>query len=307
MKHILFFFLLFSSAGFGQTSGLQISIYNYYRYEDCSRIILIHDTDTLINETTDEDFDQLYDSLVSGPGYELRVLSCEGSDFFRYSKIFSLAADSITTLSLDPSRFTMETTPIDKKSGIGIARHKQETQLTLGYFNNRWVEKNPGVTSSLYAGFTQSGWLAFSRHTGLLVGGGLGLSHASISRDTTYMKQPELSKRYEYYNYLDGHFDVRFRFSTGNQQLDEFRPGKLLLDVGASYYLPLMFRHNAWYGGGKKMSNLGLHQFSDVRLYANLGFYTGMLFVEYRPFDFILGSYPEFPRYLVGFRIAFDS
>jgi hypothetical protein len=112
----------------------------------------------------------------------------------------------------------------------------------------------------------------------------------------------QFKKKYECYNYLDGHLDMKFRISSGNQQSLNNGSTKMLIDIGAIYNFPFIFKDVARYSDNKKITNSRLHQYTDVRAYVNIGFYPVVVFCEYRIFDFVIGNYPELPRYNAGIK-----
>jgi len=103
-------------------------------------------------------------------------------------------------------------------------------------------------------------------------------------------------------NYLDGHLEMKFRISSGNQQASTNISSKLTLDIGALYNAPIIFKHIVRYDNNKKIINNGLHQFTDFRAFVNFGYSEVLVYCEYRLFDFIIGNYPELPKYSRGLK-----
>jgi len=304
MIRLLFLSLLLSTSfsSFGQYAKLEITISGWYNGEpeDNYQLVISRfaaDTTVIVTEELDY-YEKELDSLLPGI-YNISISKMGNPPHLEYFRNFQLFPDSITVvhLSYGFSEYTRS------KAEDLYSTDKFDVQYSLGYFNNKWIEDHPAVTSHIYAGFSVGQWWAFSKHTGFILGGGAGLSHTSIARDTTFMNQPNLNKRYEYYTYLDLHVDAKLRLSTGNQQINEFCPSHWTIDIGASYYFPAMFKHIAWYSGNQKHTESFLHQYTDCRLFVNFGYSPVLLFAEYRPFNFILGKYPELPQFIFGVRL----
>lgn len=296
----LLFALLLSCTAFSQFARLQLEI-SIWPYElKCPEVTIYNETGAVYSDNIYAYFEEEIDSLAPGD-YWLALTDCTNSDLTLMATEFTLYADSATTLDLSYSTNVYRTAIADS-----VVKHRLDTQFELGYMNNKWAYDQPALTSSASFSFTQSAWFAFSRHMGILTGGGFGLTHSSIAQDTTFMEQPLLKKWYEYYNYLDLHVTAALRWSTGNQQR-EFEPSKWTLDIGASYHLPLLFKHVARYKGNQKFMEGGLHQFTDCRVFAGIGYSQCLFFAEYRLFDFILGSYPELPTWNFGLKIDIQN
>jgi hypothetical protein len=277
---------------------LYIASNSFGGYDNDYRVIVQRTTDTIVDARMDYDYDEMIDSLQPG-NYNLSVYSEFEGQHREFTRDFVLQADSITKLNIS---FYDDETVISVHDDLYSCEHV-DFVASLGYFNNKWLEDKPAVTSCISAGFSGGHWWAFSPHAGFVLGGGLGFTHGSIAKDTTFADLPGWNKRYEYYNYLDAHLDVKFRFSAGNQQLNEFNPAKWMIDLGASYYFPIAFKHITRFTGNQKLTGSFIHQYTDCRLFVNFGYAPALFFVEYRLFDFILGNYPELPTWNFGFRL----
>jgi hypothetical protein len=301
-KTLLILFLLFSMNGFAQLSKLTLYCSNNsYDDIDCFTLVVSHGAEILFKKTVPSYDDEIeLDSLLPGI-YTVQYYPCDQSNVPLIARDFSLVADSTTVLTIDYSVQELRE-PILEES----AKYRAETQFSMGHYNNRWNQSHPALTQSTYVGFSQSSWFSFNRHVGFLIGGGLGFTHSSIAKDTTFMHQPLLKKKYECYNYLDGHVDVRFRLTHANQQ-QRYESTLLTVDVGASYYFPFFFKHTAWYDDHQKLVQGHLHQYTDCRLFASIGYAPVLFFAEYRLFDFVKGGYPELPKYNLGIRIVIQN
>lgn len=47
----------------------------------------------------------------------------------------------------------------------------------------------------------------------------------------------------------------------------------------------------------------GLNQFTDLRLFDNIGNHRHQFYADYRPFNMVSGSYPELPRINAGLKV----
>lgn len=293
--------LFCSMHSFAQFVTLELSVH-VESLSDVYRpyVVITYHEDTLLVKDVDElDYPETLDSLLAGRGYQLGLFDADYPQEPILTRPFEMKAAGTTELRVTLFASTDFTAFEDTVAGNA----RMETQFSIGYNNNKWVMDNPALTSAVSFGFTQYAWFPATRNFGLLTGGGFGLTHASIARDTTFMDQPGLKKQYEYYNCFDLHFAAALRFSTGNQ-LAEYTSPKLTIDIGALYNLPVAFKHIARYAGNQKFTEGGLHQFTDCRAFVNIGYPPGLLFAEYRLFDFLLGSYPELPKWSFGLKIS---
>ena len=139
----------------------------------------------------------------------------------------------------------------------------------------------PKLTQSYTIASSACYWSSFSKHLGFLAGMGFGINHSSISKDTVYFNTPQFDKRYEYYNYLYFSPEFKFRFTLKNQQHDyDFLVKGLILDIGARYNFPLVFKHVGRFAGNTKMIERGLHQYSDLRVFASIGSAPALVFLN---------------------------
>jgi hypothetical protein len=290
-----------SMNGLAQFVKLELSVHvGSLSTIDDSYVVIMHHDDTVFRKKTDElGYPETIDSLLPGKGYKLEIFDKSYQPGPVFIRTFEMEKEGITELDVSVY-MNMEFTDYEDTL---TNDSRMETQLFMGYNNNKWVMDDPALTSNASIGITQCGWFPVTRNFGLLTGGGVGLTHSSIAGDTTFMDQPDLKKRYEYYNYFDLLFMAAFRFSTGSQ-LVEYTSPKFTIDIGASYNLPIAFKHIARYAGNQKFMKGGLHQFTDCRVFVNIGYSPCLFFAEYRLFDFLLGSYPELPKWTFGLKVA---
>ncbi len=307
---LLFFSLTFSS--FGQTGKLTLSLsYNGLmdeKSEDTAYFTLhISNQATSISKTILVEWGQgemSIDSLLPND-YLLQINNTEPDSMLLYQCRFTIRklTETILYIDLGPDKYYYD---IEEETTNRIIAEHGEVQFELGYFNNRWTETDPKLTSSASATISSSYWRSFSRHFGMLAGAGIGLNHSSFSKDTLFFNAPQFDKRYEYYNYLYLSPEVKLRFTLKSQYNDDLFQKGLLFDVGARYHFPFLFKHIGWFAGNTKIAEGGLHQFTDLRTFVSIGRAPFVVFAEYRLLDFVLGNYPELPKYTMGIRILFQ-
>lgn len=308
---LLFSLLAFS--GFGQTGKLELSFSDENRFKRSSDSMYydlhISNQDTVINKSLLVEWESgetVIDSLPPGD-YLLRINLPVMDSLLIYQRSVTIKPRKITVLNIYLEVYEDER-PMGDLTREEIVTDRIERQFEGGYFNNRWMETNAALIHSFSASYSGHYWMSFSKHVGILLGCGFGVNHSSFSKDTTFFNAPQFEKQYEYYNYLNLDPEFKLRFTLKNQQHsnDYFVKG-LILDIGARYQFPLMFKHVGRFTGNTKIVESGLHQYSDLRLFANIGRAPVLVFAEYRPFDFILGNYPELPKYTIGLKFIFHD
>lgn len=304
-------FLMIVCSSFGQTGKLELSFSDENRLTRSSDSLYyslhIWNRDTSIVQpllVEWESSETVIDSLTPG-SYRLMINLPLMDSILIYQRDFSIHAKEITYLNISLDTYE-HYTPLSDLTREEKITHRIESQIEGGYFNNRLTETNPALTHSFSASYSGHYWVGFSKHVGVFLGCGLGLNHSSISKDTTFFNASQFEKRYEYYNYLYLNPEFKLRFTLKNQRDDyDFLVNGLILDIGARYHFPLMFKHVGRFAGNTKIVESGLHQYSDLRFFANIGHAPVLFFAEYRPFDFVLGNYPELPKYTIGLKIVF--
>ena len=300
----LIFTILFLSSFIcnAQLSKFQLTINNSSSNDSvCYRIYIFTNSDTIYNKDIYTYYDHEFDSLPSSV-YKIHLYNCNDLKEITITKSFTLFPNKITKVYIDIS---VEETygELNKKTRDEIVKLRDEIDLNLSYFQNAWANEKSGIRLGTSIGYTSSKWFAFSKHMGILPGLGFGLSHYSISNDTTFFHFNQRKKTYEYYNYLDGHFDVKLRFTINNQQADNSIFSEPIFDIGAVYNLPIVFKHITRFENNIKVTNNNLHQFTDLRAYVNIGVNPLLIFFEYRLTDFLIGKYSEVSKYNTGIRI----
>jgi len=244
------------------------------------------------------------DSLLPGI-YILKAVG-RGPKQLIFSRKFEIKPSSITSIDIEFNA-TEEYIAIDTSNHSGIYTNKSDAEINLAFVDNRWLDPKGVFTNGFMIGYGGHGWNAYSKHIGILYGGGMAFHYNEINTDTSFIDGGSYKKIRESYAYLDAHLDFKLRFSGGNQQAWHEVSPKLLLELGAVYNFPLYFRYSGRYEGNKKNSAQGIHQFTDIRVFVNAGYYPFVFFYEYRLGDFVIGKYPELPRSTFGLRIFFDT
>lgn len=303
-KHLLFFFLLLIFTGFSQNSKLEI-ILNIKDYTADLDISVRKGNSTIYFEkhSSYNSFESIIiDSLIAEE-YIIEAFdnnSTSGVPYF--TKTVTLEAYSTTKINLDIS-FYEEIFDLDTTTREEISNEKMEMQINGSYMRNGWLNPTSIFQTSYSFGFTQFVWHPINKHIGLLAGSGLSISQYYFNKDTSNYPTIPYKKYYENYTYLALNMDLKFRLSTGNQQKTDYYTSKFLIDIGALYNLPVVFKNIARYEGGNKMTTSFIHQFTDARAYINIGYVPVLFFVEYRLFNFIMGNYTEIEKIRVGIKI----
>lgn len=264
-------------------------------------IYILKNSDTICKELFVIDynsFDFTRDSIYPDQ-YKLKICKYFKPDEFSYAEIIELYPDSVTNLSIDISSYASYH-KLDSSTRGRIVNSRGEGHISLSYLNGSWIE--PTYLKSCYTlGWSSYYWHTFSKHLGFSEGIGLGYNQYNFKHDTSFVNTPQFNTINEKYNYLDAHFDLKFRISSGNQQLNNMPTG-WIIDIGLTYYVPVIFKHVIKFEDNKKLTNSRLHQFRDLRAFINLGYSHFSVFYEYRLSDFVLGNYPELPKYNAGIR-----
>ena len=274
---------------------------------------MLHDTDSCYTVIVNRSIDTVYyegfqqsklvelDSLQSDI-YKITIFNNKAQSEPIITKYISLLPNVSKTINIDLSiEETIE--KFDTVSRYTIRKQKNEGQLSIGYFNNDWVNKISPIKNNFSLGLTVYYWSAFSKHFGILGGYGLGISQHYFVKDTMFANSPQFQKKFERYTNFKLNCEIKFRISSGNQQLDGTLTSKVIIDIGAGYYLPIAFRKVINYSENTKVINKYIHQFTDFRAFINFGFVPITFFCEYRLSDFLIGNYPELPKYDVGIRL----
>lgn len=292
---------LFSLPLAAQTSQLEIHLYSGGDTE--FSLYLLKETDTAYSTDIPlyyDDFIEL-DSLEAGT-YRLYVYDLLNQKEHIASRTFILEEGKMTNiqLNLNFSEYIEESEP-------NSIKQKAEIQFGVGYFNGQWEDPASLLKKNFSINYSANGWTAFTKHFGLLYGGGIGISQHYFDKDTTLFPEIQHTKKTERYASVFINYELKVRFSTGNQQLvkgsDNMSSSKFFIDLGAGYYLPLLFNHTAVYKGSKKFIDRNIHNFNDFRTFVNIGFAPVSIYAEYRLSDFVRGNNPQLPKLHTGIRL----
>lgn len=304
MKYLLSLSLVFSfsSLSFGQNSQLNLSI-DYYDTENDQELeyIIIHNKDTIARETFYYEISKEYDSLEVGL-YTIFISSYEVQNKPIIQREYNLYLNEITSASISLSFYEDIQDADNPEEEFSI-----EIQSSYGYFRDAWMNQKSGISSSVSFAETIFTNVPVAKHVSFLWGLGLGFSHHNFSKDTSYFNISEFTQKKEKYTYLSYIIDMKFSFFSGKNNLKDAYNKKITLEIGASYNFPLYFRHVGVYENDVKLSESRINQLSDVRTYANFGYYPFVFFGEYRPFDFVTGNLPEISKYNFGIKFLIPS
>jgi len=198
----------------------------------------------------------------------------------------------------------MTVTSSNANDSVCADKYKTEGELTLAYIDDRAFDPKSVFENGFYGGFANYAWHIYTKHFGLMSGFGFSYRYIKVRNDTSFIDGGSFIKKREAYNYIDAHVVVKMRFSGGNQQ--KKNPG-FLFELGTVYNFPMYCRYTGRYETNKKLTALGIHQFTDFRAFVNVGYYPALLFFEYRLGDFIMGRYPEMPFYTIGVKIVMPT
>jgi hypothetical protein len=262
--------------------------------------------DTVIFESEFNTYDYFeIDSLIPG-NYYFEILNDTLDSISLYEQHFQIKENKITKLEININSFT-SIQPLDKKSREELTDSHFELRFELGYNANGFIDKSKYLNQNFNVHFTELYWKPLSNHFGILFGGGLGTSQHIFGNDTTFIQHNASKKRNERYSYWQGTLNFDARISSGNQKLNITFPSKFTLDLGASYHIPIFFRHITNYENNIKVTNKYIHQFTDLRSHINFGYEPFLFSIEYRYLDFILGKYPEIPKYMFSLKFNFHG
>ncbi len=294
-KLLLIFACIFALQLSAQTSSLEFSL-NLPSSESGYTLYLMRESDTVRKiDFYESDLIEL-DSLEDG-NYRVYIYDESTPGEYIIKRFFTLQQDVKTVVSLD-LYYDEEI----KEPEYGMVQ-KTELQLSLGYFHSPWADKNSITKDNFSASYSGHYWGAFSKHAGFLLGSGFSFSQHYFDRDTSLFQAIPFKKVFERYTAINMMYEVKFRFSSGDQKSEDFNSSKFFVDIGAGYYLPLLFNHSAMYRGSKKVIERNIHQFKDFRAFVNIGFAPVTVFLEYRLSDYIRKDYPELPKYNVGIKL----
>lgn len=287
-------------------ANLKIYIdHNIYTDTPCFQLTISGIGDTIYRQTLVDQEEITLDSLGIG-FYSVTLTNCGTvSDEVTQSitKNVEIKAHQLAELDFNFTEFVTYI-ELDTISLSEIVKSRVETQLELSYFDYRWNPEGNNPKFTVGAAWSGYYWNCFSKHFGYLIGGGMGYSFASLNIDSTVNSLYQKDVKFNYYSYLSGQFDVKFRISSHNQRKRITNGQPVLLDIGLLYNFPFYFKKVTRFNVQDKLVSGFIHQYTDARVYVNIGFTYVQLFFSYRPFDFILGDFQELPRYNAGLKFT---
>lgn len=290
----------------GQTTKLKIEVSisdsdnnmkenNYY-------LLVLNKSDTVLKKELKRKTTLEVDTMKPGK-YEVQIFKSKDQKAPYIVEHIIVLPSKLTEIFYDLS-ISQSHSEIDSISGMEIKKVKYEGQVDFSYFKTDWINDNNSIiTTNGGMGATANTWFAFSKHLGFVSGGGIGFSQHFFSDDTLLNTFPNLKKVSEHYNYINALFEMKFRISSGNQQKPFGKTNSVILDIGANYKFPFLFREVGRYEDDKKFVNKRLHQFTDLRAFVNFGYSPLIFYMEYRLSDFLIGNYTELPKYFIGIKL----
>jgi hypothetical protein len=186
----------------------------------------------------------------------------------------------------------------DEVDSIGEVIDYSKGEIKLGaYYGSNIPDGDNLFLNEFGFSFNQGGMATLSKHIGFIGSVGYDYSQTYFTKDSSLITLE--NRTLERYSSLNLNFSIGFRFATHN--LRKYTLKGAFLDIGTTYYLPLRFRHVVVYDKDK-ISRRGIHEFTDWRAYAAIGWFPVQVFAEYRIMDFMKENYPELPQYRIGVR-----
>ena len=287
-----------------QTGHLTLD-YNWNFTNDSSGYTLVVrrvlSSDTVLNYSGYAAYSITLSNLPTGP-YQLEVFRYGVYTDKYFNKRFTVSKDTMLKLFVSLDVIESKTPVFADSSRVRESRFESEIHLAVA--NPNWS----GEESKVYAygfsgGFASYALKPWTSHVAGMIGSGMGFTHYQVRSDTGFMDFNGKRKINEYAHYFYGNIDLRLRFSTANLLNKQQQEQKGVMDLGLCYNFPFSYQHIVRYPGNVRIAGSRIHQFSDVRVYANVGFSHIMLYAEYRALDFLRTPYAEWPRWTFGIRL----
>lgn len=280
--------LFLFTVSFSQTGALKI---DFSVNPQVNVGYVIFHSDTVATKYV-ENFDDTLERKRLMPGdYSLIVRDTIHRTFLTHE--FKIVNDSTTVIHVSPY-INVRYTILDEADTIALVKYDVKTGFI--YTDNSWFDEASPVKDHFSLFVMQGGVASFSKHAAITGGGYYALSHSYFAKDSSLLSLTD--RKYERYSYLMAGPYLAVRFTSHN--IRKTASKGFLLDLGINYNFPVYFRHVAGYTGNAKMVHGNIHKFTDFRAFAHFGYYPIQLVFEYRPFDFIMGNYPQLPKYFVG-------
>jgi hypothetical protein len=299
-KILLFLFLSPIAAAFAQQTGtLRVEWEEYHEkyVKDPSvavTIQLVKDNQVLeeFNGTHDLRFEK---ELPAGE-YEIRVIRDNRKDF----TVYRLDVEEGKTLYMDLNRPENYT---ENMNGDDDDDDTEGITFYLNYGSSKLEgSKNP-IPMQLTLGSDIQFYKPYTKRLRIGLVFGFSATYAKVKRPASDTLLVILGNgRREQYNYLNYYVGLTHRIMWGSFEKDQLH----YIDFGADYFLPLWFRHSS-VSGNQRLQTRKLHEWTDVRAYARLGFFEFFsISYRYRIFDFAKGVYPELPKHEIGIGLTFQ-
>ncbi|MFZ5552918.1 MAG: hypothetical protein ACOZCO_07365 [Bacteroidota bacterium] len=297
---VLFFFIFISGWVKAQQGGFEIQFISG-KMEDNSTYQLVVNRDYDSIETTEFDYRYIfYKDYLSAGEYTFKIYELKGAGLI-YTDTFSVLPGKITYAKIifnsgieykdAEYKNTSEDSIFLKK-----IKYKQSGQFVpFFYGSNLMLEKNNPVKNEFGISFTGQSHFSFSKYIGIFGSYGFMFSQSYFTDDSSLVSlQNRFWERYSGLNLI-----AQFGIRTSTRSLQSNIFDGPMLDLGITYYFPVIFRHTAVYPH-QKYHQFNIHQYTDIRVFSNLIYDDFGIFIEHRILDFINGQKPELPKFRIG-------
>ena len=286
MKNLLFIITtLFYSVCMAQTGSLD---YELYMENDTDGVVY---TIALKSGTRDLKYENLeYSGTISDipvGQYEAKISGLEQS----YTAYIEILEDTITELYVSIDAYTDVSAP-DNGKQLG-------DEITTSFMNVAW-QFGTGIPITTNLGWHNSFNFAYTVGPDFRLGGSpfalgyeMGLEYQQTSFENPAFSDSTVLADRQYFS----NFSLPIGFVTSI-----YAKNRKVFDVGIKYNVPLVARIVEKHGD-TKMKTRNVHNWSDVRVFAHLGYWWGFLYAEYRPTSFLKAPYPGTPEFTAGIRL----
>ena len=278
-------FLIATISSLGQNGVLQIELNENYDDEGFDFTLLIKDS--VVNSIQNESWFVEFDSLETA-NYTLVINSKKYDNPTTYQNI-KVYSDSTTTLSISTWTYSVCCNTCND-SAFG---NRLESLISFLYAPYP-QESTPFINHAYSLSFGEQTWLDLHKNFDLGIAGEIYFDRTYL--DSTFKPAKISSYEKQLYTNTGLKFSVLSRIAFFNAR--EWMNG-VVMDVGASYKLPVHFRYITK-SEGSKISQRKLHNFQDVNAFVKVGFTPVTLMLNYRLFDFVKDNFPQQPKWSAG-------
>ena len=278
--------LLIGIICYGQTGSLQIELGNNYKDAEFEYKLFI--SDSLVDSKINNSWQVVFDSLKTAK-YRLVVDGVEvESDMPTTYENIQVYSDSITSMFISVWEYSVCCASCD--SGY---TNRFESVINLLY-SPLPTQESPFIKNSFEIDIGGGAWLGL--HKNFDLGGTFGFYYNATPIDSSFRPQNIQHLEKQQYSNSGLKFDVMGRIAFFN--LNEWFNGAVI-DVGASYKVPLYFRY-VTKSEGIRIAQRKMHNFKDVNAFIKVGFTPVTVMLNYRLFDIVKNDYPQLPKWSAG-------